>query len=121
MKTSFDKFMASNAVSPVKTELALVDDLEKLYQDANDSLYKAEIMIVDYNDMANTISSLLNQVSKKWLDSKAKFEQFEKGAKDLGITLSPQEQNRKKIIDISIKEIEAYRKKLIANKVPLNA
>jgi hypothetical protein len=103
----------------IKIDMALVDEVEKLYQDANDSQFKAETMIVDYNTMANNIASLLNQVSQKWVASKSKLEQFEKASKELGVPLSSQQENKKKTIDISIKEIDAYRKKLISNKVPL--
>lgn len=121
MKTSYEKFMASSANNPMKVEMALVDEVEKLYQDANDAQYKTEVMIVDYNAMANKIASLLNQVSQTYVAAKSKFEQLEKASKELGVELSPQQQNKKKTIDISLKEIEAYRKKLIANKVPLSA
>ena len=119
MKTSFDKFMASSAVNPVKTELALIDDLNTQYNLAIDMQEKAEIMIVDYNDMANKISSLLNQTGMAYLKANARFQEVENATKDLGIELPQNLKNRKQIISESIKEVDAYMKKLASNKVPL--
>ena len=34
MKTSYEKFMASSAVNPIKVEMALVDDIEKILDPA---------------------------------------------------------------------------------------
>ena len=82
MKTSYEKFMASSAVNPVKTELALIDDLNTQYNLAIDMQEKAEIMIVDYNDMANKISSLLNQTGMAYLKANARFQEVENATKD---------------------------------------
>ena len=117
MKTSFEKFMASSAVQPVKVEMALVDDLDKIYQDAIDTQTKAEMMIVDYNDLSAKITSLLNQAGQKYLQANARFADVENAAKELGVDLSAPLQNKKKIISQSIKEIDAYIKKLVSNKV----
>ena len=118
-KTSYEKFMASSAVNPVKTELALIDDLNTQYNLAIDMQEKAEIMIVDYNDMANKISSLLNQTGMAYLKANARFQEVENATKDLGIELPQNLKNRKQIISESIKEVDAYMKKLASNKVPL--
>lgn len=119
MKTSFEKFMASSAVQPIKVEMALVDDLDKIYQSAISMQEKAEIMIVDYNSMANKISSLLNQVGSEYLKANAVFQEVEQKSKELGVELSAPLKNKKQIIAESLKEIDAYKKKLASNKVPL--
>jgi len=116
-KTSFHKFM--DATNPVKIELALVDEFNKLYQDAINAQAKSETMIVDYNEMASKISSLLNQVGQSYLRANAKFADVEQAAKDLGVEVSSPLKNQKETIAKAIKEVDAYVKKLASNKIPM--
>jgi hypothetical protein len=78
MKTSFHKFMASNAVNPVKVELSLADDLKK----SNDDLYNkvSQIqskMILIFDDLKPLVDKIRLEY-KQAVDSQAK-------AKELGV------------------------------------
>jgi hypothetical protein len=135
-KTSFHKFMdatrfnkrwcsgndcdiSSTTTQGVNVELALVDDLDKVYQSAISVQEKAEMMIVDYNEMASKIVALLNQAGSDYLRANSIFQEVEQMSKELGVDLSAPLKNRKQIIAESIKELDAYKKKLASNKVPV--
>ena len=69
--------MASSAIQPIKIEMALVDDLDKVYQSAINMQEKAEIMIVDYNSMASKIVGLLNQIGPEYLKANSILQEVE--------------------------------------------
>jgi hypothetical protein len=101
----------------IKIDMALVDELEKIYQSAISMQEKSELMIVDYNALANKITSSLNQVGAEYLKANSIFQEVEQKAKELGVDLSAPLKNKKKIITESLKELDAYKKKLLSNKV----
>jgi hypothetical protein len=77
MKTSFDKFMASNAVSPVKIEMALLDDVTKAKNGFEQSAKQARLMVAAADNNTNeTLMFLKNalKISDEYLQK----------AKDLG-------------------------------------
>jgi hypothetical protein len=77
MKTSFDKFMASSAVNPVKMELALLDDVTKAKNGFEQSAKQARLMIAAAAN--NTVDTL------RFLSAAAKIsDDYLLKAKELG-------------------------------------
>ena len=92
MKTSFEKFMASSAVKSVelsenKVELSVISDLQNLLDQVDSIQGEAEMMIEDYNAMANKILGMLNQASQGYAKVNTKIAEAEKYAKDLGMPI----------------------------------
>lgn len=100
-----------------EVELSIVTDFEKAYNEAVDLQAKAEINIVDYNELAKSIQTALNQAGQKFLRANAIFQEIEQMAKELGVEPSNILKNKKETISVAIKEIDAYNKKLTSNKV----
>ncbi len=118
MKTSFEKFMASNAVN--KVELSVINDLQNLLSQVDSIQGEAEMMIEDYNSMANKIIGMLNQASQVYTKVNAKIAEAEKYAKDLGMPIDMVvNKTKKQIVSDGIKAIETYKKKLASNKIDI--
>lgn len=86
MKTSYEKFMASNAVQPVKVELALADDVKKgvltYFNTTTTGVSKAIGAISALREALAVHEKALNE-GKNFQSLKAKIEQ---SAKDLGVS-----------------------------------
>lgn len=104
-------------LSEMKVDLALVDDFQKEYENAINIQAKAEINIIDYNDLASKIITTLNDAGKSFLKANSRFQEIEQMAKQLGVDVSPQLKSKKDNISVAIKEIDSYVKKLTTNKV----
>jgi len=102
-----------------RIELALVDDFNKDYQKLNDVFFKAETNVVDYNELANKISSDFNSVGQILLSANKRFEDVLKSAKDLGIELPAQIKNQGEALKLYAKDIDYYVTKLKGNKIAL--
>lgn len=100
-----------------KFELSIVDDFNKEYENALNIQSKAETSIIDYNDLANKIISILNVSGQSFLKASSRFQEIEKMTKDLGVEISAPLKNKKETISVALKEIDAYIKKLSSNKV----
>ena len=100
-----------------EVELSIVTDFEKAYNEAVDLQAKAEINIVDYNELAKSIQTALNQAGQKFLRANAIYQEIEQLSKELGVEPSKILKSKKEIISVAIKEIDAYNKKLTSNKV----
>jgi DNA repair ATPase RecN len=117
-KEIFEK-LTKLSTQEYKVELGLVDDFEKEYKSALDAQEKALAAIVDYNELGTKIINTLNQSGQIFLKANARFQEIEQMTKELGIEVSPVLKNKKDIISISLKEIDAYNKKLASNKISL--
>lgn len=118
MKNSFHKFMASNALN--KVELSIVSDLQNLLDQVDSIQGEAEMMITDYNSMANKIIGKLNEASQWYAKLGAKIIEAEKYAKELGMPVDlVVNTTKKEIYSDGVKTIEAYKKKLASNKVDI--
>lgn len=100
-----------------EVELSIVTDFEKAYNEALDLQAKAETNIVNYNELAKSIQTALNQAGQKFLRANAIYQEIEKMSKELGVEPSNILKNKKETISVAIKEIDAYNKKLTSNKV----
>jgi seryl-tRNA synthetase len=100
-----------------EVELSIVTDFEKAYNEAIDLQAKAETNIVNYNELAKSIQTALNQAGQKFLRANAIYQEIEKMAKELGVEPSNILKSKKETISVAIKEIDAYNKKLTSNKV----
>ena len=85
MKTSFNKFMASNAVSPVKIEMALIDDAKAV--DVNFNKYTSIAEEKAYGAILAIDSALKNLTLAMVEADKAEklYKEIEKSATALGI------------------------------------
>jgi hypothetical protein len=111
------KFEKNVELSEVKVDLALIDDFQKEYENALNIQSKAELSIVDYNDLAAKIINSLNAAGQAYLKANAKYQDIENMAKELGVEISSVLKSKKETVSTSIKEIDSYTKKLAANKV----
>lgn len=102
-----------------RVELALVDDFTKVYQQALNLQEKAEVNIVNYNELAASIQAVLNQAGTQFLRANSLYSELEEFSRNLGIDLPEQYKNKKDIISKSLKEIDSYNKKLSSNKVSI--
>jgi hypothetical protein len=100
-----------------EVELSIVTDFEKAYNEALDLQAKAETNIVNYNELAKSIQTALNQAGQKFLRANAIYQEIEKMSKELGVEPSNILKNKKETISVAIKEIDGYNKKLTSNKV----
>ena len=100
-----------------EVELSVITDFEKAYNEALDLQAKAETNIVNYNELAKSIQTALNQAGQKFLRANAIYQEIEKMAKELGVEPSNILKSKKETISVAIKEIDAYNKKLTSNKV----
>ena len=117
-KTVYNKlFKEETKLATHEVELALVDDFNKEYENALNAQAKAETSIIDYNDLANKIISTLNSAGQTFLKANSRFQEIEQMTKELGVDVSPQLKSKKETISTALKEIDAYIKKLTANKV----
>ena len=79
MKTSFDKFMASNAVNPVKVEMALIDDIDKLFDGAMNKKRALQ-------QQAKKIADELENLQPMFIQSLTIAKKASASAKELGAT-----------------------------------
>ena len=100
-----------------KIELSVVTDFEKAYNEALDLQSKAEINIVNYNELAKSIQTVLNQAGQKFLRANSIYQEIAQMSKELGVEPSSVLKNKKETISVAIKEIDGYNKKLTSNKV----
>ncbi len=98
-------------------ELSVVTEFEKAYNEALDLQAKAETNIVNYNELAKSIQTALNQAGQKFLRANAIYQEIEQMSKELGVEPSNILKNKKETISVAIKEIDGYNKKLTSNKV----
>lgn len=78
MKTSFEKFMASSAVEPIKLELGVLQDAQKAQLDGLNAKSKiVKSLDVLRNDIAVAKKSVLNSIML--------YEKAQKDAKALGM------------------------------------
>jgi len=106
-------------LSSHKIELALVDDFNKDYQKVNDVFFRAEKNVVDYNTLANKITSDFSSAGQVLLSANKRFEDILKSAKDLGIELPSQIKNQGESLKLYAKDIDYYITKLKSNKIDL--
>ena len=85
MKTSFEKFMASSAVQPVKVEMALIDDAKSV--DVNFNKYTGIAEEKAYGAIQNIDSALKNLTLAMVEADRAEklYKEIEKSATALGI------------------------------------
>jgi hypothetical protein len=79
MKTSFEKFMASSAVQPIKVEMALVDDIEKILDTA---IAKKRVL----TEQAKKVSKELNDLQSSFATAFMMAKKASESAKQLGAT-----------------------------------
>lgn len=106
-------------LSTHNVELALVDDFNKDYQKLNDVFFKAETLVVDYNDLATKIASDFSAAGSVLLAANKRFEEILKSSKDLGIELPAQIKNQGEALKLFAKDVDYYIGKLKANKISL--
>ena len=116
LKTIYDK-IGKTELAKHEVELSVVEDFKKEYEKALDLQLKAEISIVDYNELSAKIISSLNLAGQSFLKANARFQEIEQLSKELGVEPSQPLKNSKETISIAIKEIDTYIKKLSSNKV----
>jgi len=85
MKTSFEKFMASNAVQPIKVEMALIDDAKAIVNELTkqSELLGAESLAIlsAKNKLADKITKLRQSVAP----AKQVVKEYNQQLKDLGV------------------------------------
>ena len=116
LKTIYDK-IGKTELAKHEVELSIVTDFEKAYNEALDLQAKAETNIVNYNELAKSIQTALNQAGQKFLRANAIYQEIEQMSKELGVEPSNILKNKKETISIAIKETDTYVKKLSSNKV----
>ena len=112
-----DEIQSKVELGKHEVELSIVTDFEKAYNEALDLQAKAETNIVNYNELAKSIQTALNQAGQKFLRANAIYQEIEKMSKELGVEPSNILKNKKETISVAIKEIDGYNKKLTSNKV----
>ena len=112
-----DEIQSKVELGAHEVELSIVTDFEKAYNEALDLQAKAETNIVNYNELAKSIQTALNQAGQKFLRANAIYQEIEKMSKELGVEPSNILKNKKETISVAIKEIDGYNKKLTSNKV----
>lgn len=124
MKNILDKINKADEIQANKVELgthevelSVVTEFEKAYNEALDLQAKAETNIVNYNELAKSIQTALNQAGQKFLRANAIYQEIEQMSKELGVEPSNILKNKKETISVAIKEIDVYNKKLTSNKV----
>ena len=118
LKTVFGKlFKEETKLASHEVELALVDDFNKEYENALNLQAKAETAIIDYNELASKIIASLNSAGQAYLKANARFQEIEQMTKELGIEPSAILKSKKDTINVAIKELDSYSKKLTSNKV----
>jgi hypothetical protein len=87
MKTSFDKFMASSAVQPIKVEMALVDDLKKAAIQLNTRALELKSELDNIKQSKQRAISAYNTLLKFRSDLELIQRSYNQSAKDLGIDI----------------------------------
>ena len=85
MKTSFHKFMASNAVNPLKVELALIDDIEKKSKDVLQVTQDLNDKIEEFKKFQVDSKVFLQGKTQQSVDLLSKLQDANKLANDLGM------------------------------------
>jgi DNA repair ATPase RecN len=118
-KHVFEKIakLEKTELSEVKVDLALVDDFNKEYENALNIQEKAELAIIDYNNLAAKIINSLSAAGQAFLKANARFQDIENFSKELGVDVSGALKSKKETISVAIKEIDSYTKKLTSNKI----
>ena len=86
MKTSFEKFMASNAVQPTKVELALIDDAKAIVNELtkqSTALGQESLAILSAK---NKLSQKIDKLRQSIAPAKKVVADYNKQLKDLGVT-----------------------------------
>ena len=95
-----------------KIDLSVIDEFTKAYELALDLQAKAEVNLVNYNELAASIQTVLNQAN-------GIYTELENMSKELGVEIPNNVKTKKDIISKAIKEIDSYNKKLSSNKVSI--
>jgi hypothetical protein len=85
MKTSFEKFMASSAVQPVKVEMALIDDAKSVDVNFNKYTTAAEIASQQVIKFMDVVLKNLNLAMSEAQKARKVYADIEKSANALGI------------------------------------
>ncbi len=102
-----------------KVDLSVINEFTKAYESALDLQAKAEVNIVNYNELAASIQTVLNQAGTQFLRANGIYSELEQMSKDLGVEIPNNVKTKKDIISKAIKEIDTYNKKLSSNKVSI--
>ena len=85
MKTSFDKFMASNANNPIKVEMALIDDIEKKAKDVLQVTKDFNDKIEEFKKFQADAKLFVQGRTQQSIDLLIKLQDANEMAKDLGV------------------------------------
>ena len=85
MKTSYEKFMASNANNPIKVEMALIDDIEKKSKDVLQVTKDLSDKIEEFKKFQVDARLFVQGRTKQSVDLLAKLQDANKLANDLGM------------------------------------
>ena len=102
-----------------KIDLSVIDEFTKAYELALDLQAKAEVNLVNYNELAASIQTVLNQAGTQFLRANGIYTELENMSKELGVEIPNNVKTKKDIISKAIKEIDSYNKKLSSNKVSI--
>ena len=106
-------------LSSHKVDLSVINEFTKAYESALDLQAKAEVNLVNYNKLAASIQTVLNQAGTQFLRANGIYTELENMSKELGVEIPKNVKTKKDIISKAIKEIDSYNKKLSSNKVSI--
>ena len=85
MRTSFEKFMASSAIQPVKVEMALIDDAKSVDVNFNKYTVAAETASIQVIKFMDVVIKNLNSAMLEANKARKVYADIEKSANALGI------------------------------------
>lgn len=100
-KKMFTKLFGKTELGTHKVELALVDDVKNLYDNANKIYTKNGNLLQNY---AQTLEKSFQSAADEYKKALDKFNQLEKSGKDLGIDLPQDIIKLKSLIEYGLKD-----------------